>query len=135
MTWHRYTCTIVSSRICFSVVAADSVVDFLYRNHLRPYLFCLGKEEVFRLAPGYTNEKMTTLPWWHPYEVLVHAICKHKHRDDQTWLSLVNEQLSFFFNLVSAHWFLVPLCYIKIWIFLKRQSRKIAGKVCFMKYM
>ena len=103
------------------MVAADSVVDFLYRNQLRPYLFCLGKEEVFRLAQGYKNEKMTTLPWWHPYEVLVHLICKHKHWDVQT------SNYQFIVYLVSAHWFLVPLCYIKIWIFLKRQSRKIAG--------
>ena len=77
-------------RICFSVVAADSVVDFLYRNQLRPYLFCLGKEEVFRLAQGYKNEKMTTLPWWHPYEVLVHAICKRKHQYDMIKQAIIN---------------------------------------------
>ena len=70
------------------MVAADCVVDILHRDHLRPYLFCLGREEVFRLAQGYRNEKMTTLPWWHPYEIWVHLICKCKHWDDPTWLFL-----------------------------------------------
>ena len=66
-------------RICFSVVVGDCVVDILYRDHLRPYLFCLGREEAFRLAPGYRNEKLTTLAWYHPYEVWVHMICKLQH--------------------------------------------------------
>ena len=39
-----------SLRICFSVVVGDCVVDILYRDHLRPYLFCLGREEVLRLV-------------------------------------------------------------------------------------
>ena len=62
------------------MLAADCVVDILYRDHLRPYQFCLGREEVIRLAQGYRNEGLTTLPWYHPYEVWVHLIaCKQRH--------------------------------------------------------
>ena len=55
--------------------------------------------------------------------------------------SVCVEIFTIFFNpsliiyLVCAHVFLVPLCYIKIWMFLKRQNRKIAGKVLDKEYV
>ena len=59
--WHIYILAQLFLRICFSVVAADCVVDILYRDHLRPYLFCLGREEAFRLELATNLREVFTI--------------------------------------------------------------------------
>ena len=43
-----------------------------------------------RMDEGYRNEKLTTLPWWHPYEVWVHLICKLNNNQYQFDMSFLN---------------------------------------------
>ena len=71
------------SRLCVSAPLAVSLVTLLYRDHVRDFLICSSSEERLRfnlrdfwLEANYQDENFGNLPPYHPFCVLLIAICK-----------------------------------------------------------
>ena len=59
-----------------------SVIHVAYHDKMRDFMICSAKEEDLRynldnfLIEEEYPESLTTLPWYHPYELLVQIICR-----------------------------------------------------------
>ena len=74
------------SRLCVSAPLAVSLVTLLYRDNVRDFLICSSSEERLRfnlrdfwLEANYQDENFGNLPPYHPFCVLLKAICKDCH--------------------------------------------------------
>ena len=79
-----------TNRWCFLIPLLLSIFSVMQHNNLRDYLICTSREEQLRfnlenfwMSEEYP-ESLTTLPFYHPYEVLIQIVCKYclttKHR-------------------------------------------------------
>ena len=78
-----------TNRWCFLIPLLLSIFSVMQHNNLRDYLICTSREEQLRfnlenfwMSEEYP-ESLTTLPFYHPYEVLIQIVCKYcltKHK-------------------------------------------------------
>lgn len=101
------------------------LVSVHFHNNLRGYLICSNREEFLRYnledfwaTINYENERLTNLPLYHPYNMMIIIVCESFNI---VWKVLMRH------FLVFAHFALVPMSYLKIVLFLRMQNKKIGG--------